>query len=359
MATSLRPLWRAPEATSVHPVFNNPKFLSTKLGRELAGAPLGFIDVGARGGVHELIDPLGELARIIAFEPDPDAHTRELVRQAADRGRHVPEIVVHAVGLGDHEGKQELHLTRLPAASSLMKPNALIIDRYHMGPPQPVGRTVTVDIKRLDDVLSQGQDKHAGEIVKIDTQGAELSVLKGAVKTLATNTVSLFVEVEFLQIYEGQPLFSDVEAYLRDQGFSFYGFDKLHFRSTRRNNPSVAPRSRERVYWADAIFFKDPFSSAAQSLTLRQSYALLISAILFRYTDFALEIIDRLDTPDQDKAILMETAKSFSFVDQKETLDSVRLLEQQMRAQPESANQILGKWLESQQPFSDFQHTET
>jgi Methyltransferase FkbM domain len=51
------------------------------------------------------------------------------------------------------------------------------------------------------------------DAIKLDTQGSELDILRGATHVLPT--VSLIdIEVEFNELYDGQPLFCDVDRFL-------------------------------------------------------------------------------------------------------------------------------------------------
>ncbi len=67
--------------------------------------------------------------------------------------------------------------------------------------------------------------------IKLDTQGSELQVLKGAEKALK-GCIFLIVEVEFNALYECQPLFCDVDRFLRDRGFVLWRFNSLGHYST-------------------------------------------------------------------------------------------------------------------------------
>ena len=75
---------------------------------------------------------------------------------------------------------------------------------------------------RLDDV---DEIKNI-DYLKIDIQGGELEVFKNGVNLLK-NCLVIHTEVKFLPMYEGQPLFSEVELFLRELGFVFTVFHHL------------------------------------------------------------------------------------------------------------------------------------
>jgi hypothetical protein len=91
---------------------------------------------------------------------------------------------------------------------------------------------IQVQTKPLDLVLEK---KARGRkiFLKIDVQGFELAVLRGASETLAATHVVL-VESSFESFYEGQALFEDVYAYLVTAGFRFvYSFNIMRDASGR------------------------------------------------------------------------------------------------------------------------------
>src|SRR5262249_48288608 len=73
-------------------------------------------------------------------------------------------------------------------------------------------------LRRLDDMIEQ--IARPGEVVylKIDTQGYELNVLKGAQNAIKRAPL-IQVETAFSEGYEGQPLIENVIGYLRDLGY--------------------------------------------------------------------------------------------------------------------------------------------
>jgi hypothetical protein len=138
--------------------------------------------------------------------------------------------------------------------TSLLEPNRVLLTYFHGFPEWgEVLRTEEVETVALDDV-SEISD---ADLLKIDIQGAELMVFRHAPRLLQ-RCVVVHTEVEFLPMYIGQPLFSEVEQHLRGAGFVLHKFDPLVSRT-------VAPmavdgdiyRGLGQVFWADAIFVRD------------------------------------------------------------------------------------------------------
>lgn len=186
-------------------------------------------------------------AEVVGFEPNPAA----LATLEARRGpleRYLP----HAVGDG---GRHVLHICQAPGMTSLLEPDPGVLDLFHGFADW--GRVLArqeVETVRLDDV----PEAAGADLLKLDIQGAELMVLRHATARLAEAAV-LQVEVEFLPLYRGQPLFSEVELFLRGQGFRLHRFWPLVSRALRPvlvNGDPYAGLSQ--LVWADAIFIRDP-----------------------------------------------------------------------------------------------------
>ena len=77
----------------------------------------------------------------------------------------------------------------------------------------------SVATTRLDDI--NGIEKI--DFIKLDVQGSELTILSNA-KRLLESCLLVQVEVEFVELYEGQPLFSDVDNFMRSRCFQFHYF---------------------------------------------------------------------------------------------------------------------------------------
>jgi len=186
------------------------------------------------------------IARVVGFEPNEEALDR-LLQQRGPHETYLP----HAIGDGK---RHTLHICRAEGMNSLLRPNDELLKLFH-GFPQwgEIVRTREIDTVRLDDV-PQIQDV---DLLKIDIQGAELMVFQHAPKVLS-RCVVVHTEVEFLPLYVDQPLFSDVERFLRAQGFVLHKFDDMVSRA-------IAPmliggdvfKGLGQVVWSDAIFVRD------------------------------------------------------------------------------------------------------
>jgi FkbM family methyltransferase len=190
-----------------------------------------------------LLDPESEL---IGFEPDPEA-LAALRLSAGPRRVFLP----HAVGDGR---VRTLHVCAARDMTSLLEPNPQVLGLFHGFPTWgEVVATRAVQTARLDDLAET-----AGlTFLQMDIQGAELIALGGAQDRLRKALV-LHLEVEFLPLYIDQPLFSDVERFLRERGFVFHRF----FAPTSRVvSPMVVGgdllAGLSQLVWADAVFVRD------------------------------------------------------------------------------------------------------
>lgn len=92
-------------------------------------------------------------------------------------------------------------------------------------------------LELLDNVVS-GTPFVSADLIKIDTQGYELEILKGGINTLK-NAQVILLEVSFIDIYRDSPLASDILFFMKTNGFVLYDicslmrrpFDKALFQS--------------------------------------------------------------------------------------------------------------------------------
>jgi FkbM family methyltransferase len=78
--------------------------------------------------------------------------------------------------------------------------------------------TLSLETITADDLVAQHSDSPEFDLVVLDTQGAELHVLRGATDVLR-NAKALWIEVSEEPLYEGGCTFEEVTAYVRQFGF--------------------------------------------------------------------------------------------------------------------------------------------
>lgn len=177
------------------------------------------VDVGARWGAHEQWKALIGRAKVLCFEPDPEEASR-LTAQGE------PNVTYLPIALGATDGSAgTLHVTSQPACSSLYAPLEALYRYYPALAEIRPTRTVELPLRALDAVLREHAIENV-DAIKLDTQGSELDILRGATAALRTCAM-IDIEVEFNAIYEGQPLFCDVDRFMRDNGFVLWRFSDI------------------------------------------------------------------------------------------------------------------------------------
>ncbi len=316
--------------------------------------PIGFIDVGARDGSHSLVEPLHSYVSFLGFEPDLEECDQLNANQKLKAFWSQFQILPNA--LSNAHAQRTLNILSAPTNSSLLEPNSTFINRYKMASKWTITKTFDVDTVPLDHVIYDLKlgFNNSGEIIKLDTQGTEYEILEGSSRLLSEKTVCVVTEVEFFSIYEGQKLFSDIEIYLRNLGFSFYGFLTLHTRSKKSLNKKTN-LGKERLFYADAVFFKDPLSTNV-TLNSRQSTILLFSAILTGFFDFALELAASplLNLAAAELETIQKLVETISFVNPDKTEQQLQILLKKVTENKESTNVLVGKFIDTIS-FPDFE----
>lgn len=217
------------------------------LGRSLSTIQI--VDVGAMwlGQDHVAYRALLRpgVSRVIGFEPVP-AECERLNSMKLPGHLYLP----HFVGDGS---ERTFVLTNQSMTSSLYEPDLRLCSRFnHLAEVmQPVERSL-VKTTRLDDITEVGKV----DFLKVDVQGAEVDVFRGAARVLAS-TLVVQAEANFVPLYVGCPLFGDVDRSLREHGFEFHTFASIAgraFRPITAGNDPFAPVKQ--VLWSDGVWVK-------------------------------------------------------------------------------------------------------
>jgi FkbM family methyltransferase len=191
------------------------------------------------------------LGRVIGFEP-VKAECDKLNAGVAARGAKASEVYLpYAVGDGS---KRTFHICNKAMTSSLYEPNTGLLKLFqNLEELVRVVSTEEMESKRLDDLPEVAETDY----LKLDIQGAELDVLRGATNRLK-RVVVVNTEVEFVPLYKDQPLFADVDAYLRSQGFLLHALPGCVGRAFKpiQNGTNINQQFNQ-VLWAQVTYVKD------------------------------------------------------------------------------------------------------
>lgn len=228
-------------------------------------------------------------ARILGFEPDGAACER-LNREFGAPHRFFP------VFAGDGRAAS-FHETNWGPTGSLYEPNTPMLRMFQnlaelMTPVarHPVQTTRLDDLEEIDDV----------DFVKIDVQGSELAVLQNASRALS-GALLVQTEVEFVEMYKGQPMFADIDTFLRGAGFQFHTFSGAGGRAFKPMvvngdvNAGTLNAGARQFLWADACYVRDWMRLDGLSDDKLAKYAVLMHDLLqsFDLAHLALMTLDR------------------------------------------------------------------
>ena len=177
------------------------------------------IDVGANAGQYATrLREAGFAGRIVSFEPGSDAYS-ELRRRAA----HDQAWTCHQVALGDRDGRATLNVALDTEGSSLLEVEPREVRN---SPGSRFVGSEAVRLARLDSMWPELRLRRQHLYLKLDTQGTELSILRGASSALLD---AEFVEAELslVKLYEGGALIDEVISFLDDRGFALVSLEGI------------------------------------------------------------------------------------------------------------------------------------
>jgi len=176
------------------------------------------LDVGANRGQYGMaLRGIGYKGWIFSFEPIK-ANFEVLEDVAKRNGRWR----VFRYALGAVNGRLLINVTERSVFSSFLTPREDSQTRF---PKNRVERREEVEVRRLDKILATCLSgiESPRIYLKMDTQGFDLEVVKGAESVLA-RILALQTEVSFRSIYTGMPGFTESIKELQVRGFDVVDF---------------------------------------------------------------------------------------------------------------------------------------
>ena len=173
------------------------------------------IDVGANSGqFSKVASYFYPEARIDAFEPLPNLYSK--IKKTFQNKKN---IRTHNVALGNENGTIMFNKNNYGHISSILEISST---NKHYPKQKNDLNQIIVDIKTLD-TLDLIKNKTKGNaLLKLDVQGYELEVLKGAVETIK-NIDYIVIEANLEELYSNQPSFTKMNNYLNEREFELMG----------------------------------------------------------------------------------------------------------------------------------------
>ena len=214
----------------------------------LGRGEIGFVDVGSVGGLPPPWDTRqGDLRFVLSFDP-------------WDKPRRTRHSLTFDAALWESSGPRPFYIYRGKGGtgSSLFAQNFAYVDEHwerlkDRGPRElattwrersQLVRTETIHCERLDDVLARELPGQPFHFLKIDAQGAEHQVLRGAEQLLRTHCVGLQLELFTVPLYAGIALQDEVITYLATFGFDLAAKMPAHGSFDSQNECIFLHRSR-------------------------------------------------------------------------------------------------------------------
>lgn len=174
-------------------------------------------DVGANAGQYHdfLRQQVGFAGQVYSFEPQPHLAEALRQRQAGDQA-----WVVHNLGLGSNNGELTLNVMARDTFSSFRRPLADASEMFTAS--NTVVDSVVVPVRRLDDLFPVSIMGGQACYLKVDTQGFDLEVLRGAPELLKV-TKALQFELAIQRLYADVPHYREMLEIVEAMGFRISG----------------------------------------------------------------------------------------------------------------------------------------
>jgi len=246
------------------------------------GVVINYIDIGARGDIlspWNLFDR--KFLKVFGFEPD----AKECARLKAA----YPDRDYYPTALWSRAEARRLYLNHWQSTSSMYKPNQIrnqdYLHKHWHG--RMIDQELNIECSPLDDVLNQKVDP---DFIKIDTQGAEYEILKGASSILKKNSPLVLVETWCTEVYIGAPMTHSIMALMDGLGYELLDMN-LAAAWKYDNSRSIEVFSKARCIGFDLLFAKK--QSLLRDIPYEQAIKLAGLLELFGFRDLAISFLEK------------------------------------------------------------------
>ena len=211
------------------------------------------VDIGASGGIHTRWKNLTPSFKCILFEPERREYNILKENNASN-------LIVLNSALSDSNKKVEFHLCKKQEVSSIFPPNFDFLNKFPNTERFEAQKNISLNADTLNNQLIKIGINEV-DFIKIDTQGYELPILQGSFDYL-DSTIGMEIEVEFVEMYKGQPLFDEVNGFVKSKGFSLVDLKRYYWKRKGTRNTT---NKKGQLIFGDALYFKTPEKILANS----------------------------------------------------------------------------------------------
>lgn len=196
------------------------------------------LDIGANIGQYgSEMRNLGFKGEILSFEPMKEAFSKLQKNAAKD-----PLWKVFNYSIGERDGQTTINVAKNSVSSSLLENLPQLTDS---APEATFIEKETIEIRKLDSIFKSLGLQGKNVYLKIDTQGYEEMVLKGAEQSLHYVT-GMQIEMSFIPSYESAMTFDTMKTKLNNLGFHLVALENGFYDKKTGKQLEI-----------DGIFYKD------------------------------------------------------------------------------------------------------
>lgn len=262
---------------------------------------LHLLDIGAAGDISNRWTQIKENIMISLVEPH-----RKSAMVLKEKGCTVIEKFFY--------NKKNLNLifyeTKKSMCSGIFKPDFNYLNKYPKPERFEILKEIQISTTTIDDEFKLDNIPH---FVKIDTEGSELEILKGATKSLQ-HILGLEVECEFFKLREKQPLFSEIQKFLENYDFEFIDF----LRTVRWERNEHRYTGQPQI--SDVLFLRKPdlllkqFKNGHVKEEILLKYIVIL--VIYNRPDIIKHLIDNLNS---EIVFKFELKNIFNLIEKKVT----------------------------------------